>query len=218
LNICGELPEEAVIDGRAFKEIIEGTEQNTEFKGTAIFQYKPTAAQWFASNFLPRTRDTSKGFVRRWQIFEFNRVVPQAERIVNFHEMLVAEEREAIAAWAVMGLRRLQQQNDYTQPKSHLEALEQISRSNNSVVAFLMTSDKVRPTEGATADSRAVFDCYCDHMKTVSRGYGVTFERFKQMLRELGYKLKPYVDGVGVHREEVEGLALKQVLLTGLKH
>jgi P4 family phage/plasmid primase-like protien len=218
LNICGELPEEAVIDGRAFKEIIEGTEQNTEFKGTAIFQYKPTAAQWFASNFLPRTRDTSKGFVRRWQIFEFNRVVPQAERIVNFHEMLVAEEREAIAAWAVMGLRRLQQQNDYTQPKSHLEALEQISRSNNSVVAFLMTSDKVRPTEGATADSRAVFDCYCDHMKTVSRGYGVTFERFKQMLRELGYKLKPYVDGVGVHREEIEGLSLKQVLLTGLKH
>jgi putative DNA primase/helicase len=217
LNICGELPEEAVIDGRTFKEVIEGTEQNTEFKGSAIFQYKPTAAQWFASNFLPRTRDTSKGFVRRWQVFEFNRVVPQKERIVNFHEMLVAEEREAIAAWAVQGLRRLQKQNDYTQPKSQIEALEQISRANNSVVAFLMTSDKVRPEEGQVADSRAVFDCYVDHMRTVSRGYPVSFERFKQMVRELGYKMHPYVDGVGVHREEVVGLSLKQAILTGLR-
>jgi P4 family phage/plasmid primase-like protien len=213
LNICGELPEEAVIDGRTFKEIIEGTEQNTEFKGAAIFQYKPTAAQWFASNFLPRTRDTSNGFVRRWQLFQFSRVVPTSERIVNFHEKLVSEEREAIAAWAVQGLHRLQKQNDYTQAKSQKEGLEQISRSNNSVVAFLMTSDKVRPEEGQSADSRAVFDCYCDHMKTISRGYGVTFERFKQMIGDMGYKLKPYVDGVGVHREEIIGLSLKQALL-----
>lgn len=212
LNICGELPEESVIDGRAFKEIIEGGIQNTEYKGTAIFQYKPTCAQWFASNFYPRSRDTSQGFVRRWQIFVFNRVVPQSERIINFHEALIAEEREAIAAWAVQGLRRLQSQNDYTQPSSQVLALEHVSRSNNTVFSFLATSDRVRPVEGAAADSRAVFDQYSDHMKIISRGYGVSFDRFKQMLDGLGYTLRPYVDGVGISREEVMGLELKQAL------
>lgn len=213
LNICGELPEEATIDGRAFKEVIEGTPQNTEFKGMPIFQYKPVCAQWFASNFLPRSRDTSRGFTRRWLVFEFNRVVPQTEKIINFHEMLVAEEREAIAAWAVQGLQRLQRQNDYTQAKSHVEALEQVQMANNSVAAFLQQSDLVRPAEGETADSRAIFDHYTLYMKTISRGYGVTFERFKQMLRELGYKMRPYVDGIGVHREEILDMEVKKHLL-----
>src|SRR3546814_10248310 len=64
LNICGELPEETVIDGKTFKEVVEGTIQSTEFKGRDLFDFKPIAANWFASNHLPRSRDTSMGFVR----------------------------------------------------------------------------------------------------------------------------------------------------------
>jgi P4 family phage/plasmid primase-like protien len=213
LNICGELPEEAVIDGRSFKEIVEGTPQNTEFKGSAIFAFKPVAAQWFGSNHLPRSRDTSKGFVRRWLIFDFNRVVPVEERVLDFHQVLVAEEREAIAAWAVQGLRRLLAQKDYTQPASHLLRLNQVARGNNSVAAFIQSSDKVRPKDGATADVRNVFDQYTDFMKNVSRGYGVSYERFMQMLDELGFETTQYIDGVGLMKHEAKGLELRQALM-----
>jgi P4 family phage/plasmid primase-like protien len=213
LNVCGELPEEATIDGRAFKEIVEGTFQNTEFKGGAIFAFKPIAAQWFGSNHLPRSRDTSKGFVRRWLIFDFLRVVPQSEKIVDFYKVLIAEEREAIAAWAVQGLKRLLAQGDYTQPSSHVARLNQVARANNSVVSFLQSSDKVRATEGCVADLRAVFDQYIDFMKNVSRGYSVSYERFMQMVDELGYTVNQYVDGVGQLRHDAEGLELRQALL-----
>ena len=214
LNLCGELPEETTIDGRAFKEIIEGTPQNTEFKGGAIFPFKPVAAQWFGSNHLPRSRDTSRGFVRRWLILEFNRVVPSAERIVDFHKVLIAEEREAIAAWAVQGLKRLLAQRDYTQPASHLARLNQVARANNSVAAFIQSSDKVRAVDGAKADVRNVFDYYVDFMRNVSRGWSVTYERFMQMLDELGHDTHQYVDGTGQMRHEVEGLEVKM----GLAH
>jgi len=83
------------------------------------------------------------------------------------------------------------------------------------VAAFLMTSDHVHSDKESFADSRAVFDHYCDYMKNISRGYPVSFERFKSMLRELGYRLRPYVDGVGVHREEVIGLDVHQAVLPG---
>lgn len=215
LNVCGELPEESTINGRTFKEIVEGTVQTTEFKGTSLFEFKPLAAHWFGSNFLPRSRDTSGGFVRRWQVFDFNRIVPLDEKVINFHEVLIAEEREAIAAWAVQGLKRLLKQKDYTQPASHLARLAQITRANNSVAAFLATSDKVRPAPDKTADMRNVFDVYVDHMRTISRGWSVTYERFIQMLEEIGYKIQPYETGVGALRQEVVGLELKTLVLPG---
>lgn len=213
LNVCGELPEEATIGGRAFKEIVEGTQQNTEFKGGAIFPFRPMAAQWFGSNHLPRSRDTSRGFVRRWLIFDFMRVVPKEDRITDFYKILIAEEREAIAAWAVQGLKRLLTQKDYTQPKSHLARLNQIERANNSVSAFLQSSDKVGTNENSTADLRNVFDQYIDFMKNVSRGFSVSYERFMQMVDELGYTVSQYVDGAGQLKHEAQGLELRQALL-----
>lgn len=213
LNICGELPEEAAISGEVFKQIVEGDVRSTEYKGRDIFDFRPEAAHWFGSNHLPRTRDTSRGFTRRWQIFDFMRVVPQHEKVIDFYRVLVAEEREAIAAWAVQGIKRLMEQRDYTQPASHLRRLNQVARSNNSVLAFLQSSDKVEAKEGATADARNVFDQYVDFMKNVSRGFSVTYERFTQMMEEIGHPVVPYIDGVGQMRHEAQNLALKQAIL-----
>lgn len=213
LNVCGELPESTMIDGDKFKAVVDGSQQQTELKGKPIFDYRPTAAQWFASNFLPRSRDTSEGFNRRWLIFEFLKVVERGKRIVNFHEILVAEEREAIAAWAVQGLDRLVRQRGYTQPISHKRLINLVRRGNNSVVSFLQSNDKVRPEEGEKADMRAVFDHYVLFMREISRGWSVTYERFRQMIRDAGYHTNTYTDGVGIEREEVLGLKLKQVAL-----
>lgn len=217
LNICGELPESTMIEGSRFKSVVGGETQITELKGKPVFEYKPTAAQWFAANILPRSKDTSEGFNRRWLILEFNRVIEAQKRIVKFHELLVSEEREAIAAWAVQGLERLQKQRTYTQPTSHETLLNLVRRANNSVVSFLQSTEKVEKVEDASADMRAVFDHYVTFMREVSRGWSVTYERFRQMIRDAGHEVKPYVDGVGVEREEICGLKLKQVLIPGRK-
>lgn len=206
LNVCGELPEEATIDGRAFKEVVEGTDQHTEFKSKDAFEFDPIAAHWFASNHLPRSRDTSGGFTRRWLILDFNRIVKEDEKVIDFHEVLIAEEREAIAAWAVQGLRRLLEQRDYTLPESHKNRLNQVLRANNSVAAFLQSSEKIRPTPGETCDARTAFDQYVWFMKDVSKGFNVSFERFIQMLEELGHACVQERDVLNVMRYRAHGL------------
>jgi P4 family phage/plasmid primase-like protien len=211
LNVCGELPEETVIDGDKFKEVVEGTTQNIEFKGQDAFDFVPIASHWFASNHLPRSRDTSRGFVRRWLVLEFGRVVPLEERQVNFHKILISQEREAIAAWAVQGLSRLMAQKDYTQPESHLKRLNQIRRANNSVVAWIQSNDKVVLTgnNDDVASAREVFDHYVFHMREVSRGFSVTFERFLQMMEEM--------DGIRLGEFECKITGLMKPSFTGIK-
>jgi P4 family phage/plasmid primase-like protien len=213
LNICGEMPESAVLDGRMFKTIVEGGVLQTEFKGGQLFDFDPIAAHWFASNFLVRSRDGSNGFMRRWLILDFNRPVAAEDRIIDFHKILIAEEREAIAAWAVQALPRLLKNRDYTLPASHKHRINQVLRSCNSAAAFLQSNDLVVPTPGATADGRGVYDQYVNYQKTVVRGWVVPYESFIQMLEELGHNTRDYVDGIGMRRQEITGLALKQAML-----
>jgi P4 family phage/plasmid primase-like protien len=208
LNVCGELPEDTMIQGDVFKGIVEGSVQRSEYKGKDAFQFTPIAAHWFASNFLPRSADSSKGFTRRWLILDFNWPVPASERIPDFYKVLVAEEREAIAAWAVQGFKRLVEQRDYTLPDSHQRRIEAVVRSNNSVAAWLEQSEKVRPTgdKKDTADARTCFDMYVWYMKDVSRGFNVTYERFKQMIGDYGYEVADYTDPLGVIRQKILGV------------
>ena len=193
-NICGELPENGMITGNIFKEVVEGSPVRDSFKGRDGFVFVPKAANWFASNYLPTSRDTTRGFIRRWLILDFNKVVPEDEQIENLAEMIVAEEREAIAAWALEGLRRVLGQRGYTQPACHQFRIGQMRRINNSVHAFLEDQKLYVKGEGAVK-CRDLYDSYSFHMRDVGRGQPVSFERFMQMLEDLDFKVERDVLG-----------------------
>lgn len=211
LNCCGELSESAPIAGDKFKEIVEGTSQRTEFKGENSFVFTPIAANWFASNFLPITRDGSKGFLRRWLILGFDRVVRPEERIVNFHQHLVAEEREAIAAWATQAIGRLVRRQDFTLPASHEELIGSVRRANNDVAAWLQTNNKVveDQTPGMFADGQSCYEHFRWFMRNeagMNGGRIANFERFMQMMKELGFRNERYTDAVGQVRFKLFGV------------
>lgn len=210
LNVCGELPEAKGISGDIFKEVVDGTTQQIERKGKDPFDFKPLAMHWFASNFLPKSRDTSKGFSRRWLILEFMRTVAREDIIRDYAEILVADEREAIAAWAVLGLRRLGETNDFTLPPSHHVRIDQIVRSNNSVAAWLTQQDKIVPEEGAFADALECFEQYQFYTREISHSYAVSFERFKEMMGELGYEEGTYKDPLKVAKYMFSGLRVAE--------
>lgn len=141
LNIAGELSEHRLIEGQIFKDIVDGTEQLAENKGTNFFRFIPKCAHWFASNHFPKTKDTSEGFIRRWQIFTFKRPIPDGAAIVrDLGYFIAAKERQSIVAWALTSLPALQQCGEYTAPASHLEALSDVAGINNSVRFFMTGS------------------------------------------------------------------------------
>jgi P4 family phage/plasmid primase-like protien len=143
LNMCGELSDRKVIDGMRFKGIVAGEEIPAQRKNQQLFHYRPKCAQWFASNHLPRSDDTSAGFTRRWLILTFNDPIQTNEVIIDYGEKIAIEEREAIVAWAVRAMPRLLERNDYTLPPSHIQTVKEVAENNNSVRFFIESDPKV---------------------------------------------------------------------------
>ena len=139
LNFAGELSEYQQIDSAKFKQIVSGEVIDAQEKNRPLFTFRPIAAHWFASNHLPRSRDSSDGFTRRWLFLCFTRAFPKDERKINdYHKVVVSEEREAIAAWAVQHMVRLRTENfRVTEPLSSIEQREQLENELNSVRDFL---------------------------------------------------------------------------------
>jgi P4 family phage/plasmid primase-like protien len=137
VNFAGELSETRLIPGDIFKAVIGGEEMTVQYKNQNPFNLKPECAHWFNSNHLPKTRDTSEGFTRRWVILEWLRRVDPSKRIADLDAQILEHEREAIVAWAIQGYKRLMDQGDYTVPTSHLALVDQMAADNNSVRHFL---------------------------------------------------------------------------------
>jgi hypothetical protein len=144
LNFCGELSESRFIKGDVFKLIVDGSEITAQNKNQNAFKYRPSCAHWFCGNHLPKTRDTSDGFNRRWLFLTFNKPVPEAKKIPNLELLILEHEREAVAAWAVQGVIRLMKNGEYTIPSSHLAAVDRAANTNNSVRHFLSASPRLR--------------------------------------------------------------------------
>lgn len=208
VNICPELPENGVISGSSFKAVVEGSPQETEYKGRDKFRYRPRSAHWFGSNFIPISRDTSRGFTRRWLMWDFNNVIPENLRIKGLAQSIVADEREAIAAWALEGLSRLRKQGDYTKSASHERRMEQLRRINNSVKAFLDANMNIKKDPVAVTMARELYDQYNFHQKDIGRGVSVSFERFVQMLEDLDFDVEMRNDGIGHRDWTVKGLRI----------
>jgi putative DNA primase/helicase len=143
LNVCGELPEKKLIDGKSFKEIVDGSEIIGQYKGRQLFKFQPKATHWFASNHLPKTLDTSEGFNRRLLILTFKKPVSAENKVLGLHDMIIEQEREAIVAWAIEAAPRLQANRDFTLPLSHVRCINEMASENNSVRFFLLECPKV---------------------------------------------------------------------------
>jgi P4 family phage/plasmid primase-like protien len=208
VNICAELPESGTIAGNVFKQVVEGSECPTEYKGRDIFVFKPRCAHWFASNFFPTSRDSSGGFARRWIILDFNHVVPADKVVRELAESIVAEEREAIAAWAMEGLKRLLKNGDYTQPSSHDARMKQLRTINNSVKAFFEQDHQVKRDPNYDTMVRELYDKYGFYIKNMSRGTPVGFERFVQMLEDLDVNVRQEDDGMGNYEWIASGIRI----------
>lgn len=144
VNFAGEISEKNNIAGEIFKQVVSGEVITAQHKNQQPFDFIPKAAQWFASNHAPKTKDTSDGFNRRWLFLEFPRRVPDEKKIIDIDQIVLAAEREQIVAWALQALERLSTNKDYTLPSSHMGMIDEMANANNSVRYFLSQCPRLR--------------------------------------------------------------------------
>lgn len=201
-NFCGELSESDVIPGDTFKSIIDAEEMSGQFKGRDIFFFRPACAQWFSSNHLPRTRDSSAGFSRRWLFLHFDKPVKESDKIVGLASEIVAEEQEAIVSWALSSVPGLMARNTFQLPASHIKMTIDLGGMNNSVRQYL-TKGNLEFLADKSEDEiilHADYNVFCREIGARPVALPVFRQRLTEMMREFNITVEDaQVRGVKIY-------------------
>lgn len=140
LNVCAEIPREAVLKDGHVKAIISGDPIQAEHKFGSRFTYRPVAAHMFSLNRDMLTADQSPAFFRRWIIFEFNRRFGQDKGTFKSKGQIVDDIKGCVpgmALWALKGAARVLRNKGYTTPASSRKRVATWMAEADSVAAWL---------------------------------------------------------------------------------
>lgn len=214
LNICGELDDKKLIPGKQFKEIVAGDEIEVRRIYREPFKFRPLAAHWFSTNKLPRSRDTSDGFNRRWLFFTFDKKITGESKVLDIGKKVGREEIESVAAWAIETVPALLKRKEYTMSSSHLRIQEDMSLQNSSVRQF--AKDLVFRDEKGRTSEETLFEKYWAYAigtlrsKNLlnSRSFSIEFEQLASELGGFQRKImengKVWYQGMGCHDPNVK--------------
>ena len=203
LNICGELSENEMLPGDAFKQVVDGSLMQGQYKGKPIFNFNPKATHWYCGNYLPKTKDGSEGFNRRWVILQFNRIVPESEKIRDLGEIIVAEEREAITAWCIGAMAELNSASDYDLPMSHYDLVNQMTADNDSIFFYLTSEEGPRAYSEGEIQLQSLYEAYRTFCYGTIGARPVGLRKFYAKLSELAL-----IFGFSVGNSKVVGLTM----------
>lgn len=189
LNIAGELSEERKIDGQRFKDIVDGSEITCRMPYGEPYRAQITATHWFGANHLPKTKDTSEGFTRRWLILNFNNPVPESKVEIDIAGKIIFQEREMIAAWAIQAMPRLLKQQGYTLPRSHTVIMEEMACINNIVRAFVKNSNELSFTPNAQMSEKKIYEIFWSWALTHGSVKMMNIGEFRSRMRELSLSM-----------------------------
>lgn len=181
LNQAGELHEFLNIEGKIFKQVVDGSPITASYKHRDEFTFRVKCAHWFSSNYLPKTKDTSSGFNRRWLFFTFDRKVPENEKILDLGYIIASEEIEAIVAWATEAMPKLMERQNFTLPKSHLEFSREMELQNSTIRQFVERAISFK--KGVENSEESLYKDYYTFVVGVIRDRPVNKQKFAMEIR-----------------------------------
>lgn len=182
-NINPDIPDRALKETGIFKALLGDDLINAELKHGPFFRFINRAKLVFSANKLPESRDDSPAFYGRWEIVSFpyrfvkstKKKLDSTERPAKNKNKLkkqLMNELPGILNWSLHGLKRLRENDDFTDAKSVEEMREFYQKMSNNCIAF--TDDEClltgRPEDSVTKDdfyNRYVSYCESRHIAPV---------------------------------------------------
>jgi putative DNA primase/helicase len=147
LNISSEASELTSRLEDHLKAYTGGDLVTSDRKHRDMFQFRPTARLVVTTNNRPRVADESGGFWRRMILVPFRYQVPASQRDPLLAQRLLKDEAEGILLWAMQGLRRLMEANQFTEPVSSILAQEEYKKESSPVQQFIDDRLEIDPFE-----------------------------------------------------------------------
>jgi P4 family phage/plasmid primase-like protien len=193
-NIYDDLTDEEVENVGMFKMGTGYSPISAEVKHKQVrFQFYNTAKMAFACNKIPKAKDSSDAFFRRWVIIRFNHVfVPGGDEVKDIILKLTNPlEKSALLLDALDGLRRLLKTGKFSNEESVEEVRELIEVYSEPIEAFV--SMNVVHDTSLYVPKRLMYDKYvafCKDKNVSPIHYTLFGRRLKEHLKKLGWAYK----------------------------
>jgi putative DNA primase/helicase len=137
-NVFSDLPPKPLTDSSMFKSLTGEDYITGERKNKDPFSFRPYARLIFSCNDIPKNYgDRSEAFYRRLIIMRFSKAIPKADRDPHLKDRL-ATEIDGIFMWALVGLKRLMQNNwQFTETDATQSELNLYKNDNNNALSFI---------------------------------------------------------------------------------
>ncbi len=179
INIAGDLSSKSLMNTSTFKQVTGGDRIGANRKFMKPIYFENYAKLINACNELPKTRDISDGFFRRWIMIKFNNIFLLKHEYDNLNEedkdkfklaneniiedITTDDEMSGLLNWALEGLNRLLQQKGFSQSKTTKEIKSQWLRTSNSFEAFFL--DKLEIDPKCNVDKNEIREEYAQYCK-----------------------------------------------------
>ena len=207
VNISSELEINELMGSGYFKSIVSGDTIDAALKFRDSFSFTPYARLIFAMNELPKSRDRSHGYYRRFKIVPFNRAFKGNKADKTLGKKLI-KEMDGIFNWALEGLKRLFEQDHFTESKTLDDMLKQYKSDNNPVISFI--EDYCFINTEVSIEKNKIYETYkgdfCNNNGYKSFGNSQFFKELKRQVPQIS-ESQPREDGVRIR--VLEGISLR---------
>jgi putative DNA primase/helicase len=203
VNLFADLDNRALESTTYFKTIVTGDSIDAERKNQNPFSFRPYTRLVFSANEIPRSRDRSFAYYRRWCIIPFERQFMGADDKKGLAEELSKPENlSALLNCALSELKNVMKRQSFSEPEKIKNALNEYEKQNDPVKAFVDECCQLDPYARIERGSLYTAFCqYCDDTGFKS----VTNRNFYQRLR-IFREIKELTDSDG--KRQFQGIKL----------
>lgn len=178
-----------------FKKVVTGNRIKAERKGQDPFEFEPYIKMIASANDIPRMKDKTGAVLRRLVIIPFNAtfskylpdgaIDPEYNPWIKY-DLVTQESIEYLIAIGIQGLKRVIENNEFTQSEKVQKQLEGYEEENNPILLFLKESERNEIENEPTNEVYKRYTVFCAENSMTPLG-NVVFT--KQVCKRLGLKV-----------------------------
>jgi putative DNA primase/helicase len=181
LNFAGEISDKVNPDG--LKKLASREPMNGRYVWGRPFEVKDYCRSAFNCNVLPKVKEASDGYFRRFLIIPFEVTIPEDRRDPELPATIIETDLPGIMNWVIAGLQRLLKNNGkFTHSPASESILKQYMESSMNVSLFVQ--DVIGEQKGDFQSSKLYSEYlqYCSQMEYSP----VNTKEFSIQLRKAG--------------------------------
>jgi len=181
-NLFADLDSRALQSSSYFKTVVAGDRIDAERKYKNPFFFRPFCKLVFSANEIPKSKDRTFAFYRRWIIIPFpNQFVGSRENKHLIDELTTPDELSGLLNRALCGLERLIANGNFSESDTTRQALEAYQTANDNVREFLTEYCEIQI--GGETEREDLFGRY--HRFCETNGYHAASQRkFNALIEE----------------------------------